>query len=67
MPTDLEIAQKVEMEPITKVAAKIGIPEDSLELYGKYKAKLSFDYIRELEKEEQGKLVLVTAKLSFVI
>ena len=61
MPTDLEIAQKVEMEPITKVAAKIGIPEDSLELYGKYKAKLSFDYIRELEKEEQGKLVLVTA------
>ena len=61
MPTDLEIAQKVEMEPITKVAAKIGIPEDSLELYGKYKAKLSFDYIRELEKEEQGKLILVTA------
>ena len=61
MPTDLEIAQTVEMEPITKVASKIGIPEDSLELYGKYKAKLSFDYIKELEKEEKGKLVLVTA------
>ncbi len=61
MPTDLEIAQTVEMEPITKVASKIGIPEDSLELYGKYKAKLSFDYIKELEKEEKGKLILVTA------
>ncbi len=61
MPTDLEIAQTVKMEPITKVASKIGIPEDSLELYGKYKAKLSFDYIKELEKEEKGKLILVTA------
>ena len=41
--TDLEIAQATPMEPIQKVAAKIGIPEDALEYYGKYKAKLSFD------------------------
>lgn len=59
--TDLEIAQETTLEPITEVAAKIGIPVDSLEPYGKYKAKLSFDYLRSLEEKEQGKLILVTA------
>ena len=59
--SDLEIAQECVLEPIEKVAAKIGIPADSLELYGKYKAKLSFDYIKELENRDMGKLILVTA------
>ena len=59
--TDLEIAQECVMEPIEKVAAKVGIPADQLENYGKYKAKLSFDYLREIEKNEYGKLILVTA------
>lgn len=61
MPTDLEIAQSVTMQPITEVAQKMGIPADDLELYGKYKAKLSFDFIKQLEKKESGKLILVTA------
>ena len=59
--TDLEIAQECVMEPIEKVAAKVGIPADQLEHYGKYKAKLSFDYLREIEKNSYGKLILVTA------
>lgn len=59
--TDLEIAQECVMEPIEKVAAKVGIPEDMLEHYGKYKAKLSFDYLRQIEKNDMGKLILVTA------
>ena len=49
------------MEPIQKVAAKIGIPEDALEYYGKYKAKLSFDYLKSIQDQPQGKLILVTA------
>ena len=56
--TDLEIAQETKLEPIAKVAAKIGIPEEALEPYGKYKGKLSFDYIRELESRPEGKLIL---------
>lgn len=59
--TDLEIAQECVLEPIDKVAAKIGIPADSLEFYGKNKAKLSFDFLKELENKEDGKLILVTA------
>lgn len=59
--TDLEIAQATSMEPIQKVAAKIGIPEDALEYYGKYKAKLSFDYLKSIQDQPQGKLILVTA------
>ena len=59
--SDLEIAQECVLEPIEKVAAKIDIPADCLEHYGKYKAKLSFDFIKELENREMGKLVLVTA------
>ena len=59
--SDLEIAQECVMEPIIEVAKKMGIPEDDLELYGKYKAKLSFDYINRLETNSMGKLILVTA------
>lgn len=59
--TDLEIAQECVLEPIQNVGEKIGIPADALEMYGKYKAKLSFDFVKSLEKEDEGKLILVTA------
>lgn len=61
MKSDIEIAQEAEKFPIEKVAENAGIPYDSLELYGKYKAKLSEDYLKELSGKENGKLVLVTA------
>ena len=61
MPSDIEIAQKAKMQPITSVAAKLGIPEESLEHYGRYKAKVSFDFIDGLAKRPEGKLILVTA------
>lgn len=61
MKTDIEIAQEAKMEPIAKVAASLGIGEDDLELYGRYKAKLSEDYIRSIQGRPDGKLILVTA------
>ena len=61
MKTDIEIAQSVELKPITDVVEKLGIDFNDLELYGKYKAKLTFDKIQEVQKEEPGKLILVTA------
>lgn len=61
MKTDIEIAQEAVLEPIIKVAAMCGIPEEELELYGKYKAKLSEEYIHSLQNKEDGKLILVTA------
>ncbi len=61
MLSDIEIAQQAKMLPITEVAAKLGIREDDLELYGKYKAKLSYKLIRDVEERKPGKLVLVTA------
>ena len=61
MKTDIEIAQSIELKPIVDVVEKIGLDSDDLELYGKYKAKLSFDKIREVEKNPVGKLILVTA------
>ena len=61
MPTDIQIAQAAKLEPITKIAADIGIPEDSLELYGKYKAKVNRAVLREVESRPNGQLVLVTA------
>ncbi|MDD5956707.1 MAG: formate--tetrahydrofolate ligase [Lachnospiraceae bacterium] len=61
MKSDIEIAQEAEKFPIEKVAENAGIPYDSLELYGKYKAKLSEDYLKELSGKGNGKLVLVTA------
>ncbi len=61
MKTDLVIAQEAVMEPIARVAERIGIPEDALELYGRYKAKISDEYLESLEGQPEGKLILVTA------
>ena len=61
MKTDIEIAQEVVMEPITKVAKRAGIEEDDLELYGKYKAKLSNELFNKVKDKPDGKLILVTA------
>ena len=61
MLTDIEIAQQAKMLPITEVAQKLGIAENDIEMYGRYKAKLSMDLIRNLEAKKAGKLVLVTA------
>ena len=59
--SDIEIAQQTTLEPIVKIAEQVGLSEDDLELYGKYKAKISFDAIKRLSKQKDGKLVLVTA------
>lgn len=61
MKTDIEIAQEAVMEPIGQIAAKLGIEEDELELYGKYKAKLSDELWNRICDREDGKLILVTA------
>ena len=61
MLSDIEIAQQAKMQKITEVAAKLGISEDDIELYGKYKAKLSYDLIRRVKEKKDGKLILVTA------
>ena len=61
MKTDIEIARAAKMQPIVQVAQKIGIPEDSVINYGKYKAKVSLDFIDSLKDKSDGKLILVTA------
>ena len=61
MKTDIQIAQEAEMKHIREVAASIGIEEDDLEMYGKYKAKLSNELWDKIKDREDGKLVLVTA------
>ena len=61
MKSDIEIAQSVELKPITEIVEKVGITFDDIELYGKYKAKLSFDKIAAVQNNKPGKLVLVTA------
>ncbi|HFI0405934.1 TPA: formate--tetrahydrofolate ligase [Streptococcus suis] len=61
MKTDIEIAQSVTLKPITEIVEKVGISFDDIELYGKYKAKLSFDKINAVKDNEPGKLILVTA------
>lgn len=61
MLTDIEIAQKTKLENIKNVAATLGINEDDLEMYGKYKAKLSDEYMKSVENNKDGKLILVTA------
>lgn len=61
MKTDIQIAQEAVLEPIVKVAMRSGIPEDALEFYGKYKAKLSEEFLDGIREEEEGKLILVTA------
>lgn len=61
MKTDIQIAQEAVMEPITMVASKLGISEGEIELYGKYKAKISEEYLQEIKERPDGKLILVTA------
>ena len=61
MKNDIEIAQSAKMEPIINIAKKIGLEDDDIELYGKYKCKISLDAIKKLENNKDGKLVLVTA------
>ena len=59
MKTDIQIAQEATMLPITEIAEQVGLTPDDLEMYGKYKAKLSDECMERLAKEEDGKLVKV--------
>ena len=61
MKTDVQIAQEAKMIPISEIADSLGIAEDELDLYGKYKAKVSLDVLSRLEDKPDGKLILVTA------
>ena len=61
MKSDVDIAQEAELRPITEIAKKLSLSEDEIELYGKYKAKIALETWKRLEKEKNGKLVLVTA------
>ena len=61
MKSDIEIAQAAKLEKIGEIAAKLDIPEDSLEPFGYYKAKISLDYLNSIESKTDGKLILVTA------
>ena len=61
MKTDIQIAQEAKLLPITQVAEKLDIPADDLELYGKYKAKISDEYMEKIADNKDGKLILVTA------
>jgi formate--tetrahydrofolate ligase len=59
--SDIEIAQKAEMLPVMDIAASLGLQEDEIELYGKFKAKLSFEALNNLQDKQDGKLILVTS------
>ena len=61
MLTDIEIAQQANMRPIAEIATQLGVKEDELELYGRYKAKLNQKLFDRMKKESDGKLILVTA------
>ena len=61
MKSDIDIAQAAKLEKITTIAKKLDIPENSLEPFGHYKAKISMDFVKSLEKKDDGKLILVTA------
>lgn len=61
IPSDIEIAQQAKMKPVAEIAAQLGIQEDEIELYGKYKAKVSLDVYKRLADKPDGKLILVTA------
>src|SRR4029450_9867836 len=60
--SDIEIAQQAKMKRVVEVAAKLGIPEEHLEPYGHYKAKVSLEYVDSLKGKPNGKLILVTAR-----
>ncbi|MDO5780534.1 MAG: formate--tetrahydrofolate ligase [Clostridium sp.] len=61
MKSDIQIAQEAKMEPIVKIAEKLNLCEDDIELYGKYKCKISLDVLKNNKDKKDGKLVLVTA------
>ncbi len=61
MATDIEIARQAKMKPITEIGAKLGIPEEALEPYGRTKAKIGMEWINQQQGREDGKLILVTA------
>ena len=61
MKSDIEIAQDAELYPITEIAKALDMTIDDLELYGKYKAKISEEYLKKIETNKNGKLILVTA------
>ncbi|MGC9361387.1 MAG: formate--tetrahydrofolate ligase [Candidatus Syntrophosphaera sp.] len=61
MPTDLEIAQQVKLQPIDEIAAKIGLKPDDIDHYGEFKAKLRFSTLRRIKENPRGKLILVSA------
>ncbi len=61
MKTDIQIAQEAVLEPVTAVAERAGIPQEELELYGRYKAKISDTYLSRIQNRADGKLILVTA------
>ncbi len=61
MKTDIEIAQEAELRPVKEVAAQLGIAEDELDFYGKYKAKLTDELWERVKENPDGKLILVTA------
>ncbi len=61
MKTDIEIARETELKPITEVGKTLGIEEEDLELYGKYKAKLTEEFLKKIKNNKKGKLILVTA------
>ena len=61
MKSDIEIAQEAIMAPIEEVAASLEIEKDELELYGKYKAKITDEYLERISQNKNGKLILVTA------
>ena len=61
MKTDIEIAKEAKMLPITEIATALGIEDDELELYGKYKAKINDDFLKRMSTKPDGKLILVTA------
>ena len=61
MKSDIEIAQAAKLEEVSTIAEKLGIPENSLEPFGHYKAKITMDFIKSLESKKDGKLILVTA------
>jgi formate--tetrahydrofolate ligase len=59
--SDIEIAQAATMRPIGDIAAKLGIPDEALSPYGRFKAKIGLDYVGSLKDRPDGKLILVTA------
>ena len=61
MKSDIEIAQGAVMQPITKIAEKLGLSDDDIDLYGKYKCKISLEVLHRNKDKKDGKLILVTA------